>query len=286
MDRNTVAPRGDPDDIAKMQAKLGPSITIKAVFRTDEGAASNLAWMQVRILGAMPCFWPHLILLSPCLIPAALNTKAALMNSFYVVSDEGIYTVVDDYSPPCGCGCSTGVDYSHTSWENVLSISVNNAGKGCASCQIPMVALQLPGVVSSGSGDNRSVKNNSAHWAVADPQDIAEFLRSEQNAFKQRRSQNSSNNVANVPVAAQIDTKRVFVAMDSNPHDSRILKLPSDTNLNELVEMIQELFEVKVAIIVFMKHGDKKILLSDPSHLEANDEITVSVVTPATPAQI
>jgi len=50
--------------------------------------------------------------------------------------------------------------------------------------------------------------------------------------------------------------------------------------------MIQELFEVKVAIIVFMKHGDKKILLSDPSHLEANDEITVSVVTAATPARI
>jgi len=124
------------------------------------------------------------------------------------------------------------------------------------------------------------------YWAVADPQDIADFLRLEQNAYKHRKSQNSSNSMENIPVAAQIDTRRVFVAMDSSLKDSRILKLSSDTNLNELVEMIQELFEVKNAIAVFIKHGDKKILLSDPSNLEANDEVTVSVVTVASPTLI
>src|SRR4051812_11362038 len=61
---------------------------------------------KARPLMIMPCFWPHLLILSPCFCCSSYNQKIAALHSTVVLTETTVNLVQEPFTV-CGC-CPIG----------------------------------------------------------------------------------------------------------------------------------------------------------------------------------
>jgi hypothetical protein len=100
--------QADAADInAKIQKFAGPNRTILHTYKPSPEAISKLSNAPF-LAFLLPCFWPHLCLLSTCLCYCKCYTQQALRHTTYIVTDKDVIFLTEDFSDPCCCCCTYG----------------------------------------------------------------------------------------------------------------------------------------------------------------------------------
>ena len=145
---------GDPtaEDVAKARELVAPNEKILGVYRIRDGDA-HAAVMSRCFPLALPCFWPHAVACSPCLLTCYIQTRNALNGTIYVVTTTHIHRHVDpDKScwadTPCkvrgGGGCQIPTNASARLQEVVDVKAEPPLAPVCGACFRPTgVTLRL-----------------------------------------------------------------------------------------------------------------------------------------------
>ena len=130
---------GDKEDIEYVVKNVPLAGKLVGVFRPSPEAIKNVPLASFSMV-FLPCFWPHLILLSPCLIGACFASRATLKETYYILTTDSLIYHVSD--PSIGF-CSTGLDSKEFSLQMIQDVTINNAGSGCALFQVPSVKIGM-----------------------------------------------------------------------------------------------------------------------------------------------
>jgi hypothetical protein len=217
-------------------------------------------------------------------------TVAAKKAEVYVVTRTGVAVLTEDYSPPCACSCTTGIDHVVVPWSQVLSISVDNAGRGCGCVKIPTVSIMLPGVHATGGGEHRHYAQNKTVWLVDEPAQVAAYLLRCKAQFEfQPMAAAMSNAVAPaimlrtggtplmsaMPVA-QVADMRVFCSLAGDPSRTGVIAVAPNMSPAQIAALAAEALGVRSnsATVLLSKNG-KAFPITSAATLAPNDEIVL-----------
>ncbi len=214
-----------------------------------------------------------------CCAASALALKKA---EVYVVTRTGVCTLSMDYVPPgCLC-CSTGVDHTLVPWSQVLSIRVNQAGRGCKMVQIPSITIILPG-----SNTHRRV--NSVTWLVEDPAKVAAYLQQSKQQFEFQplaAAMGSTMDPATRMAAAMslmypqpvahLAEMRIFCILAGDPSKTGIIAVTPDLSGAQIAALAGHALGVPSsdAKVLLSKNG-KEFPFTSAATLAPNDEIVL-----------
>ena len=231
------------------------------------------------------------LMLCTCCCCSDANTVAAKRAEVYAVTHTGVAVLTEDYSPPCSCSCTTGSDHVVVPWSQVLSISVDNAGRGCSCVQIPSVSIMLPGVHSTGSGEHRRYHQNKTVWLVDEPAQVAAYLQRCKAQFEFRpmaaamsdamapstmmRMGGAPHMMPAMPVA-QVAGIRVFCTLAGDPSRTGVIAVAPEMSSAQIAALAAEALGVLSggATVLLSKNG-KAFPISSAATLAPDDELIV-----------
>lgn len=144
-------------------------------------------------LVALPCFWPHLVCLSPCVIANYLVTKEVCEGTIYVLGRKNLYTIIDaevgGSSSPCPCfGFTTGRDSAMQELSAIQGIAVNSRGEGCCSqLRTSHVSIGVPFGSPLANHGKSGDQHLNTHFVmlVEEPEKAARLIREAKEQFSQ-----------------------------------------------------------------------------------------------------
>eukprot|EP00392_Amoebophrya_sp_AT5.2_P002576 g2581.t1 len=173
------------EDGAKAQEHcLGYNDVATAVWRVNP-ENHNVAIKQAAIVLAIPCFWPHAIICSPCLFAMNSAAKGFLKGTLYILGKKNLYRLVEVHADSGGCAvCATGKDSGFEKLSALSSVAVDNPGAlPCA--QVSAVKVGVPfgsalGPQSSGmhvsNAGNVRVVAPTFQMLVSEPDTAAQLI--------------------------------------------------------------------------------------------------------------
>lgn len=276
-----------------VEKALAPNRRVLHVFRPSEETA-NKASKTCFALCLFPCFWPHMILCSPCLISSTFALKARIENTLYVVTDQEVMAIVMDYSNP-GCGClSTGTDSRTLPFSSIISVDVNEVGKSCsASCAVPVLRFT-----------SANVTTPVDDWYVNEPHKARRAVQLAMSNASMGNHNNHSNttninthemdipiavaSAAVVPVVAVIGDrgtsaladKRIFVASEDEPGEFQIVNVPDGASEVVAWKVLQDatrrLYPSLGSGPISFKLADVNVPVPKTTMLRENDKIVAT----------
>lgn len=78
---------------------VGSNRVIYACIRPTEEEIKGALCSGSSIL-MFPCFWPHFLILSPCLIQGYIYSRKRLQHLTYILTNREIVSVVKDFKAP------------------------------------------------------------------------------------------------------------------------------------------------------------------------------------------
>jgi hypothetical protein len=229
------------------------------------------------------------VLVITCCCCATSNTVAAKKAEVYIVTRSGVVVLTDDYSPPCLCACTTGVDHQLVPWSQVLTVSVDNAGTGCSCVQVPSVSIMLPGVHATGSAEHRRYVQNRSVWLVDEPVQVAAYLQRCKAQFEfHPMALAMSNTMApmmmqrgdapmmpTMPVA-QVADMRVFCTLAGDPSRTGVIAVAPNMSIAQIAALAGKELGVRSdgATLLLSKNG-KSFPITSAATLAPNDEIVL-----------
>lgn len=152
------------EDLRVCASKCDPNERILAVWRVPKemiGPATRGSVCMSPLL-FMPCFWPHLVILSPFLCAAYFGVESTLEGTTYFLTDKALHVVRDI---DCCGGCyRSGNDYGSVALNQIMSIAVNNAASGACGCCYNFSSLDM-GVPLSSPAANHVVGSKTSRAA-------------------------------------------------------------------------------------------------------------------------
>ena len=137
------------EDLRTCASKCDPNERILAVWRVPKemiGRATRGSVCATPLL-FMPCFWPHLVILSPFICAAYFAIENTLEGTTYFLTDKALHIVRD---VDCCGGCyRSGNDYGSVALNEIKSIAVNNAASGACGCCYSFSSLDVGVPISS-----------------------------------------------------------------------------------------------------------------------------------------
>ncbi|KAI2488661.1 hypothetical protein MHU86_25715 [Fragilaria crotonensis] len=93
----------------------------------------------------LPCFWPHLLIMSPLLCFAKTNFENRIRNQYWILTDTELKIVTKNYDVCCLPGCINSGDSVQTiPLESITECGSNNPRKGfVTSCCKPLSKLYV-----------------------------------------------------------------------------------------------------------------------------------------------
>ena len=89
----------------------------------------------------LPCFWPHLLIIWPCLWSAAAKVENAARSQYWILTEQELRIVSLDHDVCCIAGCiKSGVTCKAIPLENITDAGLAAIGTGC----INTCAVDLP----------------------------------------------------------------------------------------------------------------------------------------------
>ncbi|XP_065578263.1 uncharacterized protein LOC136038806 [Artemia franciscana] len=252
---------GTEEDMIKARSLVGPDSIIHAALRPSESAINTVAYAQLKTFAIIPCFWPHLICVGPCLCFTASNIKECLKNTLYIITNDRLIISVEEYSPPCSC-CSqtTGLDSGEYYYENIVEVGVDNRGQGCTIFRVSKVRLQFV--------------STTALLIVDNPAEVADLIRELRRSNKEVGSRQV---VIQQPIESQPEVqKRIFVAAYNSPNSFSIINLGDDPQRwQEFQNEIRGRFNIPNHLSLMFKLADINAEVKCASDLSSNDRLLV-----------
>ena len=181
----------------------------------------------------MPCFWPHLCCLSPCLIAGYLAQKEMYKGTIYVLGRKNLYRISDvnignhNGSSLLSCfNCTTGRDSAMQELSGIQGISIDSRGEGfCAQLRTSHVSIGLPigsPLVNSGRSGHESLQTQFV-MLVEEPEKAARLIReakeqqeqAQMNAMDQQQVYQPAQAVVAVPVNAMVMERPYSTAVEN-----------------------------------------------------------------------
>lgn len=175
------------EDVERAKALVGAGERIIAVWTATPEQANNLA-LQIFSIGICPCFWPHMIILSPCLVFGYTEQKNILEHTMVILTDKKVYRQVD-YDGAC---CCSNFKSGEISLNDVHSVSEGQSAPGTIQvtccCQLPpMITLGLPpGAALAHAGGTKHAPHNKMLIIVNDEAEAVRLVREAKDAAVQQ----------------------------------------------------------------------------------------------------
>lgn len=142
-------------------ANLFTGTRIVAWTRVNDDENTNLfGYYCSRTFGlaVLPCFWPHLIILSPCLCANQIAAVNAARNQYWILTETELKVVTMDHDTCCIPGCvSSGNQIKSIPLENITDCGINAKGSGCLNqCAVDLPTIYVD-TASSGPASREAV---------------------------------------------------------------------------------------------------------------------------------
>ena len=131
------------EDLVKAAERCDANETILAVWRVPKDSRGPAACSNFPAPLLLPCFWPHLCILSPVCLLGYVAAKGVAKGTTYVLTDRNVHVMIDASFGPCGQCYRTGTDWGTVGLNEVRSLVVNNASSGVFSCCCAAGSLNL-----------------------------------------------------------------------------------------------------------------------------------------------
>jgi hypothetical protein len=80
----------------------------------------------------LPCFWPHLLIIWPCLWSTAANIENTALSQYWILTEQELRIVSLDHDSCCIPGSAkSGVTCKTIPLENITDAGIDAIGKGC-----------------------------------------------------------------------------------------------------------------------------------------------------------
>jgi len=173
----------------RAQALVPPEENILGVYVISDENRRNIL-MQPCAIGVCPLFWPHLIIMSPCLAAQYFVAKAVAESLVYVLTNRRLYKSIDPKTGGAVC-CSPGQDSGEVELTSITGLGIDLPGNafGIKCCPTKQVVLSLPlGHALAerervGRGSHRHLALGSKMVMYVDnPQEVVSLIRSVKDA--------------------------------------------------------------------------------------------------------
>mmetsp|Transcript_11781 Transcript_11781/g.21495 ORF Transcript_11781/g.21495 Transcript_11781/m.21495 type:complete len:323 (+) Transcript_11781:218-1186(+) len=201
MDREATGTDITEEDMAFAKSKIGDAGNIIKVFKPGHDFANEVAFAEYKAMAWFPWCWPHMLLGGPCIYMSASNKENLLNNIFYVITDEGLYTLVrDDYPKYCRAVLAPkSKEYIFTPWDQVLNIKVvcNSGNFGFA--QHEYLFIQTPGETELGE-QGSSTRENGIKWYVPRCTKVGKTIQKKMKKFRSKANSPARKTLKSFPV--------------------------------------------------------------------------------------
>jgi hypothetical protein len=168
-----VGTRADiPEDILRIahiqSNNIVAWVTLDEEFQKSIGNATCCATFGLFVL---PCFWPHLLILWPCLLATKVEADRVGRNTYWVLTITDIKVIVKRHT---GCYSGTvGDTVKSIPLDSITDCGITNPDTGCDSCCTKVPSIYID---TASSGVNRSGSQHEAEgyglagydWLVAE----------------------------------------------------------------------------------------------------------------------
>jgi hypothetical protein len=132
----------------------------------------------------LPCFWPHLLVLWPCLWCAATKVENAARSQYWILTEQELRIVSLDHDSCCIPGCvNSGVTCKAIPLENITDAGLDAIGTGCInSCAVDLPTIYVD-TASSGNTAN-GVGHEATGLALANYESFIRQILDGRDAYK------------------------------------------------------------------------------------------------------
>lgn len=178
------------EDLRVVTQKCAQDEKVIAVWRIPKEKQSTAACSMMPLaLFYLPCFWPHALILSPCLCAGYCAVNASVKGTTYALTDRNFIRIADF---DCYGGYyKSGSDSAATALSDIKAISVNAKASGCtACCSVDALHIGVPagspaanyggrGASSSPhEGRRKYVPHSQIRCLMDDPENVRSMINS------------------------------------------------------------------------------------------------------------
>ena len=166
------------EDLRVVTQKCAQDEKVIAVWRIPKEKQSTAACSMMPLaLFYLPCFWPHALILSPCLCAGYCAANASVKGTTYALTDRNFIRIAD-----FDCyGCyKSGSDSAATALSDIKAISVNAKASGCtACCSVDALHIGVPaGSPAANYGGRKHVPHSQIRCLMDDPENVRSMINS------------------------------------------------------------------------------------------------------------
>ena len=168
-----------------------PGENILGIYVVSDENRKNAVKQPMACFLAMPCFWPHALLMSPCLYAACQSGNKILKSTVYIITDKRLYKSVDTGELGFVC-CTPGRDSGDVPHQDISGLSLDMPGAACGTQCFPVqqviVSLPLGHPLATAGGQDSSehrsgIPNMHMQMLVDNPQEVIQLLHSAKDAL-------------------------------------------------------------------------------------------------------
>lgn len=164
------------EDLEKARSVVGQGEEILGLWTVSSEQAMMASCLPMMPILVLPCFWPHAMVLSPCLCTCFWMNKYVLEGSQTILTNQRIYRVVDSD------GCCNQNQSGDLALGDINSVG-NQALTPCGNCNVESVTLGVPyghSLANTGGGKHRA--NNKLQFIVDHSDEALALIRRAKNA--------------------------------------------------------------------------------------------------------
>mmetsp|Transcript_13663 Transcript_13663/g.22299 ORF Transcript_13663/g.22299 Transcript_13663/m.22299 type:complete len:309 (+) Transcript_13663:87-1013(+) len=270
----------DEADYEFVRGKMMKDSQVVAIFKADEEKVHAEVWKQFPILAILPFCWPCL----PLVYYDLKSSEAYVSHTYFVIASDGLYSIVK------GDHKTSNLPYepvTFTSYDRVYDIQLR-AGGECGSPQI-MLVLEKPafgdgnlfGGGNASHGKRGPIPKQAQFWILSDEvlavqlatQHMKEYLATGQvrAALPEALPVSSENK-------KQTNTKRIFVSLESDQSNAKIVQLDDTMVFDGFCHDIQRVLELKHGTIkLYLESGHVRVEIQSLDNLKDDDKLLVEV---------
>jgi hypothetical protein len=100
----------------------------------------------------LPCFWPHLLILWPCMWSAATNIANTARSQYWILTEQELRIISLDHDACCIPGSAkSGVNSKAIPLENITDVGLDDIGKGWVNkCAVDLPTIYVDTASSVG----------------------------------------------------------------------------------------------------------------------------------------
>jgi Short C-terminal domain len=105
----------------------------------------------------LPCFWPHLLVIWPCLWAGMSNAENTIKSQYWILTERELKVVTMDHFTCCVPISSSGTQVKTIPLENITDCGVVSVGKGCMNQCYDVLPTIYVDTASSGTTSREAV---------------------------------------------------------------------------------------------------------------------------------